>query len=356
MKRIQADWKQYNANSRNRHTGDCVVRSISLAYGKDYDETHKELLSFAHDMEADNYYYVSVFSRYLSTLGHKGQMGTEAFYSLCGHSKQIEPVTIEDFCKDNPTGTYILLNGKKPGGSGHLACVIDGNLYDSWDSSKQYVTRVWIIESSATKNVEVVDISSLERDVYEKINSFLVTQPKKMPYASFEYISLHDENDIDYGMAFMVAMTIDTERDLVAYDGVYNKRFIVKCNPRKPYEDQIAALLEKARVAVREWIYAYRKDIEDLRKMRTIKTHPNFHGSRMLLTKFPEWITPLIIQAVDYGSSENYDRYEVFIEALPGDPRGEELPEVRFYANTIPELRSYFEDYKDNYHRLDYDY
>lgn len=352
MKRIQADWKQYNANSRNSDTGDCVVRSISLAYGKDYDETHKELLALARDMQVDKYKYLSVFRKYLNELGHKGEIKAENFYE----SNNTEPFTIEDFCKDNPHGTFILLNGKHPKGSDHLACVIDGHLYDSWDSSKQYVTRIWVIKQSVTEKVDVVDVSRLEYDVDEKINSFLLTQSKKMPYATFQYFSLHHKDNVDYGTSFMVVMKIDTKGDVRAYDGSYNKRFVVKCNPRKSYEDQIAPLLEKARVAVREWIYSYRKDIEDLRKMRTIKTHPDFRGSRMLLTKFPEWIIPLVLQARDNGSSEYYDRYEVFTEALPGDPRGAEHPEVSFYADTIPELRNNFEAYKENYYRFNYDY
>lgn len=352
MNNVLADWKQYNANSRNSHTGDCVVRSISLAYGKDYDETHKELLALARLMRVERYNYLAVFRRYLNELGHNGEIKAENFYG----SNDNEPFTIEDFCKDNPHGTFILLNGKQPKGTDHLACVIDGHLYDSWDASKQYVTRIWVIKQSVTEKVDIVDISTLEHDVDEKINSFLLTQSKKMPYASFQYISLHDKQNVDYGTSFMVVMTINTEGDVRAYDGSYNKRFVVKCNPRKPYEDQIAQLLEKARVAVREWIYSYRKDIEDLRKMRTLQTHPQFHGSRMLLTKFPEWIIPLVIGAVDNGSSEYCDRYEVFTEALPGDPRGEELPEVSFYADTIPQLRSNFEDYKKNYYRFNYDY
>lgn len=352
MKRIQADWKKYNANSRNNDTGDCVVRSISLAYGKDYDETHKELLALARSMRVEKYNYPVVVRKYLNELGHKGEIKAKNFYE----GDNNEPFTIEDFCKYNPHGTFILLNGKKPGDTDHLACVIDGHLYDSWDASKQYVTHIWVIKQSVTEKVDIVDVSTLEHDVDEKINSFLLTQSKKMPYASFQYISLNDTKNVDYGTSFMVVMTIDTKGDMLAYDGVYNKRFVVKCNPRKHYEDQIASLLEKARVAVREWIYSYRKDIEDLRKMRTIKTHPNFHGSRMLLTKFPEWIIPLVTIAVDNGSSEYCDRYQVFTEALPGDPRGEELPEVSFYADTIPELRSNFEDYKKNYYRLNYDY
>ena len=39
--------------------------------------------------------------------------------------------TIADFCKDHPKGTYIIGTGS------HLTTVIDGDLWDSWDSSNE---------------------------------------------------------------------------------------------------------------------------------------------------------------------------------------------------------------------------
>jgi len=45
--------------------------------------------------------------------------------------------TAEDFCREHPTGTYIL------GFGGHVATVIDGNIYDSWDSSRMIPIYYW---------------------------------------------------------------------------------------------------------------------------------------------------------------------------------------------------------------------
>jgi hypothetical protein len=42
-----------------------------------------------------------------------------------------ECYTAEDFCKDNPKGVFVLAFG------GHVATVVDGDLYDSWDSRKE---------------------------------------------------------------------------------------------------------------------------------------------------------------------------------------------------------------------------
>jgi hypothetical protein len=38
---------------------------------------------------------------------------------------------VEDFCRDNPEGTYVLGTGS------HAIAVIDGNYYDAWDSGRE---------------------------------------------------------------------------------------------------------------------------------------------------------------------------------------------------------------------------
>lgn len=43
----------------------------------------------------------------------------------------------EDFCRDNPKGIYVL------GFGGHVATIVDGNLYDSWDSSNEIPQFYW---------------------------------------------------------------------------------------------------------------------------------------------------------------------------------------------------------------------
>jgi hypothetical protein len=45
--------------------------------------------------------------------------------------------TAEDFCQDNPYGIFVLSFG------GHVATVIDGVLYDSWNSSNEIPIYFW---------------------------------------------------------------------------------------------------------------------------------------------------------------------------------------------------------------------
>jgi hypothetical protein len=45
--------------------------------------------------------------------------------------------TAQDFCEDHPHGVFVL------GFGGHVATVVDGNLYDSWDSSMEIPQFYW---------------------------------------------------------------------------------------------------------------------------------------------------------------------------------------------------------------------
>lgn len=45
--------------------------------------------------------------------------------------------TAEQFCEDNPDGIFVL------GFGGHVATVIDGVIYDSWDSSHDIPVYYW---------------------------------------------------------------------------------------------------------------------------------------------------------------------------------------------------------------------
>lgn len=46
---------------------------------------------------------------------------------------------MNDFCRDHPRGIYVV---KMPG---HVATVIDGKVYDTWDSSREHVIYYWYL-------------------------------------------------------------------------------------------------------------------------------------------------------------------------------------------------------------------
>ena len=45
--------------------------------------------------------------------------------------------TVDDFCHEHPNGTYILAL------SGHVVCIINGTLFDTWDSRQETPIYYW---------------------------------------------------------------------------------------------------------------------------------------------------------------------------------------------------------------------
>lgn len=113
-------WHYYNPNPRGKSVGDCTIRAISRATGKTWEETFIELALQAYimgDMPSSN----AVTTRYLLSDGFVLTPLPESCSADC--------YTASDFCADHPTGIYILCTGS------HILTVIDGVIYDSWDSS-----------------------------------------------------------------------------------------------------------------------------------------------------------------------------------------------------------------------------
>jgi hypothetical protein len=117
-------FKYYNANAKGRHTNDCVIRAISLAEDKTWNETYKELSELAQSQGIllDDVEFVEPLldSKYQRTCYQKTFVG--------------------DFIEDHPKGTYLITM------KGHITCVIDGVLYDSFDCRNRVMWCAWTVK------------------------------------------------------------------------------------------------------------------------------------------------------------------------------------------------------------------
>ena len=114
-------WKCVNLNPRGKSVGDCTVRAIAIATGSAWVDTYLDLCltgMVMADMPSAN----SVTTAYLRNKGFRRRTIPDDCPDC---------YTIEDFCQDHPKGTYIIGTGS------HLTTVIDGDLWDSWDSSNE---------------------------------------------------------------------------------------------------------------------------------------------------------------------------------------------------------------------------
>lgn len=120
-------WKRFNNNPTGRKVGDCAVRAVSKAIGVDW-ETAYTMMSDAGFAMGDMPSSDSVWGAVLRQNG---------FYRTSIPNTCPDCYTANDFCRDNPHGIFVL------GFGGHVATVIDGILYDSWNSSDLTPIYVW---------------------------------------------------------------------------------------------------------------------------------------------------------------------------------------------------------------------
>ena len=120
-------WIEFLNNPTGRRVGDCAVRAVSVALGIDWETAYALIAANGYrmgDMPSSD----SVWGAVLRQNG---------FYRKTIPDTCPDCYTAEDFCEDNPKGVFVL------GFGGHVATVVDGNIYDSWDSSKEIPTYVW---------------------------------------------------------------------------------------------------------------------------------------------------------------------------------------------------------------------
>ena len=120
-------WVKYNPNPTGRNVGDCAVRAVAKALNTDWENAYAMIVSNGYDM-GDMPSSDSVWGSVLRQHGFY----RKAISNLCP-----DCYTAEDFAKDNPHGVYVL------GFGGHVATIVDGKIYDSWDSSKEIPQYVW---------------------------------------------------------------------------------------------------------------------------------------------------------------------------------------------------------------------
>ena len=120
-------YREYNPNPAGRRVGDCAVRAVARALGVDW-ETAYTMISMNGYAMGDMPSSDSVWGAVLRQNG---------FYRTSIPNECPDCYDVADFIKDHPKGTYVL------GFGGHVATVVDGILYDSWNSLNEIPIYYW---------------------------------------------------------------------------------------------------------------------------------------------------------------------------------------------------------------------
>lgn len=124
-------WIRYNPNPTGRSVGDCAVRAVSKALKIDWETAYLKLCKAGYEM-GDMPSSDSVWGAVLRQNG---------FYRKAIENSCPDCYTARDFCIDNPRGTFVLAFG------GHVATVVNGDLYDSWNSLNETPVYMWYEEA-----------------------------------------------------------------------------------------------------------------------------------------------------------------------------------------------------------------
>lgn len=117
----------YNPNPKRKLVGDCVIRAISKAMNKGWEDAYMDVMlqGFTmHDMPSSN----DVWGTYLYNHGFRRYVIPDTCPDC---------YTVEQFVAENPKLTGILATGT------HVVAVEGGNYFDTWDSGNEIPIYYW---------------------------------------------------------------------------------------------------------------------------------------------------------------------------------------------------------------------
>ena len=120
-------WVQFNPNPQRKSSGDCAVRAVAKALGISWDQAYSMLAAKGYalkDLPNANHVWGAVL--------RENGFDRWAVPNSCP-----DCYTAEEFATDHQEGIYVL------GFGDHTAAVIDGQIFDSWDSSGEVPQYYW---------------------------------------------------------------------------------------------------------------------------------------------------------------------------------------------------------------------
>ena len=121
-----ARFNYININPNLEDIGDCVVRAIALANPNlDYEQVEEKLFYTAQLLDCPER-CVCCYSFLLDAVFGYQQVDC---YGL----------SVYEFCQEYPSGVFLVRM------DGHLTCVIDGEIWDTWNCGDEIVTNAWSV-------------------------------------------------------------------------------------------------------------------------------------------------------------------------------------------------------------------
>ena len=120
-------FRKWNPNPVNARVEDCAQRAIAAALNVDWDTASDLIYEMAKTMGTtthDDAAWGAVLRR-------------AGFMRAAIPNRCPDCYTVRDFCLEHPRGVFVLKT------SGHVVTVIDGQAWDTWDSTGEIPQYYW---------------------------------------------------------------------------------------------------------------------------------------------------------------------------------------------------------------------
>ena len=117
----------YNPNKLGKKVGDCAVRALTKALGISWNTAYELMVEKGFEM-ADMPSSNAVWGAVLKDHGFT----RHAIDNTCP-----DCYTAKDFVREHRAGTFVL------GFGNHTCCIVDGILYDAWNSENETPMYYW---------------------------------------------------------------------------------------------------------------------------------------------------------------------------------------------------------------------
>lgn len=120
-------YRYLNMNPKNRRVSDCTVRAFALAHDISWYRAYDLLSEYARKqcIVIDDINFIDDFLN-------------ERYEYECFKCED-KTITVAQICERYPSGIYLVTM------NGHITCIINGCIYDTWDCSDRYAHQVWTI-------------------------------------------------------------------------------------------------------------------------------------------------------------------------------------------------------------------
>lgn len=345
IRTYSAQLVEYNANDRGNYAPDCVKRALSMAFSVPYGEIAKELRAAQkkHNQEHHTHYEWNQSPVYEHVIRAHG--GSEK-------QKTDSPgQTLAEFA-DTHSGTYLVTTGRTSNSSNHIVCVIDGEVFDSWDSLDQKVVAFYKVEGEHKPKSGI-------KDRFPELIAYaieLVDRTVQFRLKKFKLDDVFDHEDTTEsvrGFAFQIHCYLQsTEFE----DYLAEIAITYALSPTTTYDEAIEYINKITSTRVYDRLYAVRDRVKELREAREYEAGGELpeRAGHVFITNgqenrfyrsLPEWVKRRLTYLNVYEPGQYSNSYSISFIPLPGDP---DSSDVELEGYTSDEVKDRIKRYKNN--------